>query len=91
MAGTIIEMSTVKQMLQMSCEGVSNRQIARQLHISRDKVNANVKAAAKDPLGVVGLLKLDDPVLERRLHPGNPAYTDARMEEFLRLLPDFVE
>ena len=50
MAGTSIDMSKVKQLLQLK-------------------------------------LKLDDPVLDKRMHPGNPAYT----EEFLRLLPDFVE
>lgn len=37
------------------------------------------------------MLKLDDPVLDKSMHPGNSAYTDERMEEFLRLLPDFVE
>ncbi|HNX66786.1 MAG TPA: IS21 family transposase [Bacteroidales bacterium] len=91
MAGTIIDMSTIKQMLQLSQDGVSNRQIARQLGISRDKVNEFVNAAHKDSLGINGLLKLEDPILERRFHSGNPAYTDDRMSTFLGLLPDFVE
>ena len=91
MAGTSIDMSKVKQLLQLKQSGMSNRQIAKTLGISRDKANEFVKQAESDPLGVEGLLKLDDPVLDKRMHPGNPAYTDERMEEFLRLLPDFVE
>lgn len=91
MAGTSIDMSKVKQLLQLKQSGMSNRQIAKTLGISRDKANEFVKQAESDPLGIEGLLKLDDPVLDKRMHPGNPAYTDERMEEFLRLLPDFVE
>ena len=91
MAGTIIGMSRIKQLLQLKKAGASNRQIAKDLKISRDKANEFVNRAECDPLGIDGLLKLDDPVLERRFHPGNPAYSDGRMDTFLRLLPDFVE
>jgi transposase len=91
MAGTIIEMSTIKQVLQMSRDGLSNRQIAKTIGISRDKVNEYVKLAEKDSLGIIGLQKLEDPILERRFHSGNPAYTDERMDAFLEMLPDFVE
>lgn len=91
MAGKIIDMSTIKQILQLSLTGLSNRQIAKELHISRDKVNEYVSVAGKDTLGITGLIKIDDPVLERRFHPGNPAYSDKRMDTFLEMLPDFVE
>ncbi len=91
MAGTIIDMSRIKQVLQMKKAGASNRQIAKELGISRDKVNEYVRRAESDPLGMDGLMRLDDPVLEKRFHPGNPAYADERMETFLKLLPDFVE
>ena len=91
MAGTIIDMSKIKQLLQLKRAGTSNRQIARDLGMSRDKANEYVKLAESDPLGIDGLLSLDDPVLEKRFHPGNPAYSDERMEAFLELLPDFVE
>ena len=91
MAGTIIDMSKIKQLLHLKKAGVSNRQIAKDLKMSRDKDNEYVNRAESDPLGIDGLLKLDDPVLEKRFHPGNPAYTDERMETFLELLPDFVE
>lgn len=91
MAGTIIDMSKIKQLLHLKKAGVSNRQIAKDLKMSRDKANEYVNRAESDPLGIDGLLKLDNPVLEKRFHPGNPAYTDERMETFLELLPDFVE
>ena len=91
MAGTIIDMSKIKQLLQLKKAGISNRQIAKDLKMSRDKANEYVRRAETDPLGIEGLLKLDDPVLEKRFHPGNPAYSDDRMKTFLELLPDFVE
>ena len=79
MAGTIIDMSKIKQLRHLKKAGVSNRQIAKGLRMSRDKANEYVNRAESDPLGIEGLLKLDDPVLEKRLHPGNPAYTDERL------------
>ena len=91
MAGTTIAMSKVKQLLQLHKSGTSNRQIAKMLKISRDKVNELVRTANSDPIGIDGLLKLDDPTLDKRLHPGNPAYSDERMDVFLKLLPDFIE
>ena len=91
MAGKIIDMSRIKQLLQLKKLGLSNRQIAKELKISRDKTNEYVRMAELDSLDIDALLRLDDPVLEKRFHPGNPAYTDSRMETFLELLPEFVE
>lgn len=68
MAGTIIDMSKIKQLLHLKKAGVSNRQIAKDLKMSRDKANEYVNRAESDPLGIDGLLKLDDPVLEKRFH-----------------------
>ena len=86
MAGNIIDMSRIKQLLQLKKLGLSNRQIAKELKISRDKTNEYVRMAELDSLDIDALLRLDDPVLEKRFHPGNPAYTDRRMETFLELL-----
>lgn len=66
MAGTIIDMSKIKQLLQLKKAGISNRQIAKDLKMSRDKANEYVRRAETDPLGIEGLLKLNDPVLEIR-------------------------
>ena len=84
-------MSRIKQLLQLKKLGLSNRQIAKDLKISRDKTNEYVRMAELDSLDIDALLRLDDPVLEKRFHPGNPAYSDSRMGTFLELLPDFVE
>ena len=89
MAGKTIDMSRIKQLLQLKKLGLSNRQIAKELKISRDKTNEYVRMAELDSLDIDALLRLDDPVLEKRFHPGNPAYTDSRMETFLELLPEF--
>ena len=69
-------MSRIKQLLQLKKLGLSNRQIAKELKISRDKTNEYVRMAELDSLDIDALLRLDDPVLEKRFHPGNPAYTD---------------
>ena len=55
--------------------------------MDKETVNNYVRKAKADPLGIDGLLKLDDPVLERRLKGGNAAYPDRRFERFRELLP----
>lgn len=63
MAGTIIDMSKIKQLLHLKKADVPNRQIAKDLKMSRDKANEYVNRAENYPLGIEGLLKLDDPIL----------------------------
>lgn len=62
MPGTTIDMRKVKQLLQLHKSGTSNRQIAKMLKICRDKVNEKIKTSNSDPIGIEGLLKLDDPL-----------------------------
>jgi len=80
MAGKTKDMSKVKQMLRLHQNGVSNRQIAKELSIDKETVNRYVKRARRDPLALNELLKLDDPVLQHRMTGGNPAYPDNRFE-----------
>jgi len=68
-------------------EGKSNREIARMLNINKETVNNYVKTLNEHPSEMEKLLELDDPELERKLHEGNPAYTDERFNEFSSLLP----
>ena len=56
-------MSKIKQLLQLKKSGLSNRQIAKDLKISRDKTNEYVRMAELDSLDIDALLKLDDPVV----------------------------
>lgn len=91
MAGTVKEMSLIKQVLQLKQLGESNRGIARKLPINKETVNGYMNTIDANGWDIGELLKIDDPELERMFHAGSPAYTDARMKEFLRLLPYFRE
>ena len=91
MAGTVKEMSLIKQVLQLKQRGESNRGIARQLPINKDTVNGYMQTIEANGWQIEDLLQADDPVLEGMFHAGSPAYTDERMKEFLRLLPYFRE
>jgi len=91
MAGTIKNMSLIKQVLQLKELGESNRGIARKLPINKETVGGYMKCIEANSWKIKDLLALDDPVLERMFHAGSPAYTDERMEEFLRLLPHYAE
>lgn len=82
MAGKTKEMSQIKQLLLLKQDGVSNRKAAGIVGINKETANHYVKKALADELGIDGLLKLDDPVLEHRLKGGNAAYPDKRFEVF---------
>ena len=85
MAGKTKSMSQIKQLLLLKKQNVSNRKAATQVGMDKETVNNYVRKALADPLGIDGLLKLDDPVLEHRLKGGNAAYPDERFEEFKAL------
>ena len=89
MAGKSTSMSRIKQVLQLSENGVSNRQIAKDLDINKETVNNYVRFFGSDPLSLKEVLKLEDPELEARFRAGNPAYTDYRHQTFLDELPGF--
>lgn len=91
MAGKTKQMSQIKQLLLLKKEGVSNRKAAAMVGINKETVNNYVRKALADELGIEGLLRLDDPVLEHRLKGGNPAYADKRFEVFKELLPYLQE
>ena len=50
MAGKTIDMSRIKQLLQLKKLGLSIRQIAKELKISRDKTNEYVIGYSRVPL-----------------------------------------
>ena len=91
MAGKTKEMSQIKQLLLLKKEGVSNRKAAGIIGINKETVNNYVRKALADELGIDGLLRLDDPVLEHRLKGGSPAYPDRRFGVFKELLPYLEE
>lgn len=91
MAGRTKEMSQIKQLLLLKKDGVSNRKASEIIGMNKETVNNYVRKACADELGIDGLLKLDDPVLEHRLKGGSPAYSDSRFEVFKELLPYLQE
>lgn len=91
MAGKSVDMSKIKQVLQLSQNKVSNRQIARDLDINKETVENYVRFFRSDTLPLKELLKMEDPELDSRFRAGNPAYTDARHQTFLDELPRFRE
>lgn len=80
MAGKCKEMSKIKQVIRLYKDGMSKRAIGRELGLYKSTVNKYVGLAEADPLSLDELLKLEDPVLEKRLTGGNPAYSDRNLE-----------
>ena len=76
MAGTVKDMSLIKQVLQLKQLGESNRGISRKLPIDKETVNIYVRTMRANGWGVDELLRKDDPELERMFHTGSPAYSD---------------
>lgn len=81
MAARSIEMSKLKELIRLHKERVSNRKIGRMLGMDKKTVGKYVGLVDKDPLGLDGLLKLDDPVLEHRYTGGNDAYSEKRFQD----------
>lgn len=73
-------MSQIKQLLQLRKQEKSRKYIARALGISKNTVKAYLTKIYELKMGLDELLALEDPVLERKFHAGNPAYKDERFE-----------
>lgn len=91
MAGKCKEMSKIKQVLRLYQGGMSKRAIGRELGLYKGTVNKYVNLAELDPLSLDELLRLDDPILEKRLTGGNPAYSDKRFDDLQGRLPYIAE
>jgi len=80
MAGKPKSMSQIKQLLRLHKEGNGNKSIARILGISKNTVKLYLQKVEQSRLDIDSLLQLEDPVLESKFHPGNPAYKQERYE-----------
>lgn len=78
MAGTIISMSKIKQLLQLHRQGVSNRKIASLIGINRETVGDYIKKVKHHGFDLGSLLQMEDPTLEKLFSAGNPTYTEDR-------------
>jgi transposase len=91
MAGKTKDMGDIRQVLMLHQAGYSNRQIARETPINKETVNNYMKTVSELKLDIAALLRMEDPELERMFHQGNPAYTDERMDVFIKELPYYKE
>lgn len=90
MAGKIKKMSQIKQLLIMHRQGRGKKTIAKALHMSKNTVKSYLmkidlltnSKGSKDT--IKSLLALEDPILEAKLHAGNPAYKDDVRYEYLQ-------
>ena len=80
MAGKIVPMSQIKQLLQLHKQGNGRKFIARHLGISKNTVKSYLDKLKTINLSIEYLLSLDDPELEKKFHVGNPSYKDPRFE-----------
>ena len=71
----------------LHAQGASNRKIGRDLGLYKGTVNSYVQKIKDHEYSIEELLKLDGPVLERKLFAGNPAYKQDRFEEFKVQIP----
>jgi len=91
MAGKPKRMSQIKQLLHLHNEGKKKKEIARILDISKNTVKSYLEKLMLSKESLNELVLLDDPVLEAKFHPGNPAYSDERFEHLKPRLDYFVK
>ena len=90
MANKTINMLQVRRIIQLKEQGKSNRQIAREVGLSRDTVSEYIRRIEKTGIDLGDLFVLDDEQLSMHIYPAQPAvkrdwrYVDlpARMQEF---------
>lgn len=84
MAGKIKPMNQIKQLLQMHKEGIGRKTIARTLCISKTTVKAYLDKVTALGCDLDELLAMDEPVMEAKLHSGNPAYKDNKRYDYIK-------
>ena len=90
MSGKPKDMSLIKQIIELRKLGYSNRRIAREKPVNKETVNNYFKLIETNGWKLDDLLAMEDPELDRLFHAGNAAYTDPRMEVFLKHQPEYV-
>lgn len=89
MAGTVITMSKIKQLLQLHKDGFSNRKIASIIGANRETVGDYIKKLQVQGFYIDSSLSLEDPVLEKKFSAGTPAYSNDRFEALREKLSYF--
>lgn len=91
MAGKSIKMSKIKQLLRLYKKGESIRSLGRILGMSRNTVKAYLSKLSVIDVDIDKLLALEDPLLEKQFHVGNPAYKDDLYSQLKTRLDYYTE
>jgi len=78
MAGKPKPMRQIKQLIRLHQQGKGVKFLARTLDMSKNTVKEYLARIRQTGFDMEYLLSLEDPELERKLHAGNPAYSDRR-------------
>ncbi len=85
-------MLQIRRILQQKLNGKSNREIAKELHISRDAVNEYVKQLSLLGKTYEELLKLNDQELSSLVYKEHPSQlTDWRYADLQQRIPSFCD
>jgi len=91
MAGKPKKMSQIKQLLLLYKQGESKRSISSTLGMSRNTVKVYLNKLSDLNVSIDDLLALEDPVLEKQFHIGNPAYKEDQYGHLLSRLSYYTE
>jgi len=80
MAGKPKPMRQIKQLIRLHQQGKGVKFLARTLDMSKNTVKEYLARIRQTGFDMEYLLSLEDPELERKLHAGNPAYSDRRFD-----------
>lgn len=91
MAGKTTEMRTVKQVIILHEQGLSNRSIAKHCDLNKETVNRYIRKLQALGLPTKTLLDMDDPELEAKFFAGTPAYLQRKFERLKSRLPQMLK
>jgi transposase len=91
MAGKILRMSQLKQVLQMHKQGKSKKEISRTVGISRNTLKSYLSRFAVMESEIEQLLKMEDNELEKMFFPGSPSYKESRYDDLKDKLDYFTK
>ena len=92
MANKPLTMLQLRRILQLKSQGKSNREIAIELHVSRDSVNGYVKQLGLLDKPIETLLKLNDDELSSLFYKESAiAETDWRFQDLQSRIAEFCD
>lgn len=92
MANKTINMLQVRRIIQLKEQGKSNRQITREVGLSRDTVSEYIRRIEKTGIDLGNLFVLDDEQLSMHIYPAQPAVKrDWRYDDLQARLQELAE